>query len=405
MKMENEILKTLEALASAAAESGLTELSHDARRLMEASHDRSELETLTGMRGALSGREAASQAMDDAEATVSAQPQRYALKHLYRQLEREDRTGVYRHPMDVVMSIINCVDERTATARIATELAQLDWVPRIRQFVAPYLDKDAARAMRVKLGYQEPVYAYTMYTDDMSGQIAFVEDRWFYFGPEGMDLVTPESWVRENLKLLETACKIADVSRDGVTFSINSAFRVSMRPDAPGVLFINGERSESSLEAVFASPLVQFSDRWMLPYINEAFARIGGFLNLDVCVRLSRRGDGDSRRYLFAYCGNAYEYDVCVTGNRFFEHDSARKVVDAAAADYDCDVSAHFSEQLRREDEALRAATSAPEVRLELEQVETAIRMLEEDAELLYADAELYETYLEVLEYRDRILR
>lgn len=273
----------------------------------------------------------------------------YALRDLYKKVERMDEGGmIYRHPMKVIMDIINEVNDSERTARILNELALYDFVLPIKKFLLNFTQNPMQKAnMSSEGGKAEKVFSIVERVE--SGHLAYVHDKWFMISENSVEPTTLDKWFNDANKLkqmirLQNACTHGELEENVLNFKIDENLYIGVNIDDSTIL-LNGEKTnkETTLENVFNSPIVPFMKKDYYPVISEAVNNVDKFVDLDIAVKIFNVTNPFLESIVFNYKDKMYSYNVDRRyGNSFYEFQSAVELVNEMQNELGYDLTYFF---------------------------------------------------------------
>ncbi|MFV2014442.1 MAG: hypothetical protein ACC656_03360 [Candidatus Heimdallarchaeota archaeon] len=280
----------------------------------------------------------------------------YALRDLYKKVEKMDEGGmIYRHPMKVIMDIINEADDTERKARILNELTLYDYVLPIKKFMLNFTENPMQRAnMSSEGGKAEKIY--TLVERVESGHLTFVHDKWFMISEKTIEPTTLDRWFNDANKLrqmvrLQTACKIAEIYEYSVNFKFDENLVIGINI-SDGLITLNGEKAnkETTLENIFNSPVIPFMKRDFYPVISETVNNIDKFVDLDIAIKIYNVTNPFLEAIAFNYKEKLYTYSVDRRyGNSFFEFASAVELVNEMQTELGYDLTYFFKNKFDKE--------------------------------------------------------
>jgi hypothetical protein len=287
--------------------------------------------------------------LENVNAEINENDLTYALRDLYMQVEKADQGGmIYRHPMKVILDILNEGSDQEKTARILNELALYDFVPPIKKFLLRFTENPIDRAnMTSDGGKAEKVFTIVEKVD--SGHLAFVNDKWFFIGESSIEPATLDKWFTNTDKLrqmnrLQQAVQLSEIEDDELNFKIDEHLILGISTK-DGSISLNGEKAnkETTLENVFNSPIIPFMKKDYYPIISETVNNIDKFVDLDIALKVYNVTNPFLESFVFNYNEKMYTYSVDRRyGNSFFEYSSAVELVNEMQNDLGYDLTYFF---------------------------------------------------------------
>jgi len=280
----------------------------------------------------------------------------YALKDLYKKVEKLDEGGmVYRHPMKVIMDIINESDDKDRTVKILNELSLYDFVPPIKKFLLQFTKSPLERAnMTSDGGKADPVFSVVERIED--GHLAYVEDKWFIISESTIEPTTLDKWFNDSNKLkqmlrLQQAINLGEFENGILNFKIDENLHIGVNVEN-GELLLNGEKTnkETTLENIFNSPIIPFMKKDFYPIISETVNNIDKFVDLDIALKVYNVTNPFLESIVFNYKDKIYTYNVDRRyGNSFYEYQSAVELVNEMQSELGYDLTYFFKNKFDEE--------------------------------------------------------
>lgn len=299
----------------------------------------------------------------------------YELKDLYRTIESQNHSMIYRQPLNVLLQTINLDNDLDRKDKIVNELAMYDWVPEIKQFMFKISNTAEQRQKFISSGVCEPIYTITESVEN--GHIVFVKDSWFLLTTNGVDRTLLENHIKDEAKLrklrmLENATNFCTISNELITFKLDENLSLSLSVKNKGELFINEEKTnvETTLESIFSSPIVPIVNKNIYPMIMEVASSIDSFVELDVVKKVSNLINPCVEFFAFNFANKIYGYRLdSRTGSNFYVYESAIELIKDVKTELNYDLT-YFYENL---------VSKEVKVKNELDNKEMAIKAQLED--------------------------
>lgn len=278
----------------------------------------------------------------------------YDLKNLYKIIERKNQGQVHRHPLQVILNIINEGDNQLRMQKIVNELSLYDWIYEVRSFMLQFSATPVEKENLKNGGNIEPVYTVVEKVEE--GHVVFVKDKWFLLSENSVAFCNLEDHIKDTVKLkqlrvLEQALKIADIDKDKICFDITEDLTIGVG-SKNGKIYLNDDEieAETSLENVFSSPLVPFLKADFYPVIKETVNNVKKFVEFDVAMKVSNIINMHAESFVFNYKDKIYNY-TCDNryGNSLYEYDSVMELVSEMKNNYDFDVTYFYQNKLSEE--------------------------------------------------------
>lgn len=279
----------------------------------------------------------------------------YELDDLYRALENANQGMIYRHPMQVILNIINEGDDRDKQIKILNELSQYTWIQQVKNFMYKYTTNPSERANLSSAGGRtQEVYSVVEKAQD--GFLTFVGDKWFYLTEKSIEPSTPSNHINDvemlkKLSMLEKALRIGDIDGDQINFQIEEGLVLGVS-FKNGDLFLNGEKCDkaTTLESIFNSPIVPYMRHDMYPVILECVNSLDKFVELDIVQKVSNITNPFLECFAFNYKEAMYVYSMDKRyGNTFYEYDSATMLCNEMNNQLGFDMSDFFKNKFSKE--------------------------------------------------------
>jgi len=320
----------------------------------------------------------------------------YELKDLYKIIESRDNGMVYRHPLNVLLGIINLETDEDRMARIMNELAVYDWVPEIKLFLHNLTSSPEKKTNLLSGGSATSVY--TIVESVENGHVAFLKDSWFLLKDDSIEKVLLEDHVSDQDKLrllrtLETALKFAEISEDRIDFKISESLVIGLSVNTPGDTFINEDKvnKETTLENLFSSPIVPIINKNFFPLIKEVASNLDKFVELDVVKHVTNLVNPYMESFAFNYKDSLYLYSCDGRyGNSFYKYESAMELIDDVRNQMNYDLTYFYENKLseevkvkrKLEDKVREIQVSIEDVDRNIDKVEANLTMLGESEAL-----------------------
>jgi hypothetical protein len=278
----------------------------------------------------------------------------YELKDLYKVVESRDNGMVYRHPLNVLLQIINLETDDDRMNKIMNELAVYDWVPEIKLFIHNLTTSPEKKQNLLNGGSSNSVFTIVEAVED--GHVAFLKDSWFLLQDESIDKCVLEDHVTDMdqlrlLRTLESALQFSEISEDRIDFKISENLVIGVAVKG-GDTFINEDKlnKETTLENLFSSPIVPIVNKNFFPLIKEVASNLDKFVELDVVKQVSNLISPFLEAFAFNYKDNMYLY-TCDSryGNSFYKYESAMELIDDVRNQMNFDLTYFYEDKLSEE--------------------------------------------------------
>jgi hypothetical protein len=299
------------------------------------------------------------QLVENVNAAIAQDELFYELEDLYRQLESTNTGEIYRHPMQVVLNIINESTDRQKHIKILNELRIYDWIPQVKNFMFKFTTNPRERQnISSEGGKADVVYSVVekVKTEKESGFLTFVGDKWFIITESTIEPTTPSNHINDKEKLmklglLEKALRMGAISGDEIVFEIEEGLDLGVS-FKNGDITLNGQKQDkaATLESIFDSPIVSFMRRDMYPVIAECIKNLDKFTELDIVQRVTNITKPTLECFAFNYKNTMYVYNLDKRfGNSFYEYDSATMLVSEMRTQLGYDLSNFFENKFNEE--------------------------------------------------------
>lgn len=323
----------------------------------------------------------------------------YELKDLFKVVESRDNGMLYRHPLNVLLEIINLEDDSDRMAKIMNELAVYDWVPEIKTFIHNLTHSPEKKQNLLSGGSSQSVYTIVESVED--GHVAFLKDSWFLLKEDSIDKTVLEDHVKDNDKLrllrtLESALKYAEITEERVDFRVSESLTIGLSTKGSKDIFINEEKvsRETTLENLFSSPIVPIVNKNFFPLIREVASNLDKFVELDVVKHINNLTNPFMESFAFNFKDNIYLY-TCDTryGNSFYKYESAMELIDDVKNNMSYDLTYFYEDKIsdevkvkrKLEDKVREIEMDIDNIDRNIDKVETNLTMLGESKTLTEA--------------------
>jgi len=279
----------------------------------------------------------------------------YDLKDLYKKVDRKNYGEIHRQPLQILLNIINESDEQMRMQKIVNELCLYDWIPEVKMFMMQFSSSPVDKENLKNGGSIEPVF--TVVEKLENGHAVFIKDKWFLLAEDNVSFCLLEDHVKDIVKLkqlrvLEQAIRIADVSKDRIDFHIKEDLTIGIDTNNGKKVYLNDEliSEDTSLENIFSSPIVPFLKSDFYPIIKETINNIDKFVEFDVAMRITNVVNMHAESFVFNYKDKIFTYTCDKRyGNSLFEYDSVMELIGEMKRDYDFDVTYFYQNKLTEE--------------------------------------------------------
>lgn len=276
------------------------------------------------------------------------------LKDLYKRLDRKNQGEILRHPLQVLLNIVNENDEQIRMQKIVNELCIYDWIPEVKSFMMQFSSSPVDKENYKNGGNIEPVF--TVVEKVEAGHAVFVKDKWFLLSEAGVSFCNLEDHVKDQVKLkqlrlLEQTLQIADLNKDRIDFYITEDLTIGIGTSGKKI-YLNDEllSEDTSIENIFSSPIVPFLKSDFYPIIRETINNIDKFVEFDVAMKVTNVINMHAESYVFNYQDKIFTYTCDKRyGNSLFEYESVMELIGEMKREYDFDVTYFYQNKLSEE--------------------------------------------------------
>jgi hypothetical protein len=279
----------------------------------------------------------------------------YELKDLYKRVSRSNMGELYRHPLNIILEIIQLPDDSTRMESILHELKLYDWVPDIKKFVWNLTKNPLDVQNMSNSGKGEKVFTLVEKVDN--GYMAFITDRWFLIDDKGIKQVLVEDYVKDidrvrELRILEQALTIGEIVKDRFVIKVDENIVLGISTKNDKSLYVNEEKldPETTLESIFASPIIPYLKKDYFLMTNAIKENISNLIELDIALKVHNILQPALECYVFNYKENMYLYSKDLrTGSAFYAYESVAELINDIRKDLDFDVTYFFENKLSTE--------------------------------------------------------
>lgn len=333
----------------------------------------------------------------------------YELKNLYNVLNSKNQGEIYRQPINVVLQTINLETDQDRLSKVLNELAIYDWVPEIKLFVHNLTKSPEQKTNLLSGGKSESVYTIVERVEE--GYIALVKDSWFLLAENNIEKTLLETHITDGAKLrlmrdLQTAMNYASINDDRINFRISENLTIGLSVGKKGVIFINDdEMKETTLESLFASPIIPIVNRNFYPLLVEVANNTNKFVELDVVKRVNNLINPYLECFAFNYKNATYLYRCDERyGNSFFKYESAIELVNEVRNELNYDLTFFYENKLDKEMIVKRKLEDKErEIQIKLEDLNFNISKLETSIKYI-GESEVLTTAMTNLKTRKEVL-
>lgn len=279
----------------------------------------------------------------------------YELKDLYKRVERSNLGELYRHPLSIILEIIQLPDDNTRMEHILHELKLYDFVPEIKKFVWNLTKNPLDVQNMSNSGKGEKIF--TLVEKVENGYMAFIADRWFMIDDKGIKQVLVEDYVKEEervreLRILEQALTIGEIVKDRFTIKVDENITLGISTKNDKSIYVNEDKldPETTLESIFASPIIPYLKKDYFLMTNAIKENISNLIELDIALKVHNLLQPALECYVFNYKDNMYLYSKDArTGSAFYQFESVTELINEIRKDLDFDVTYFLENKLSKE--------------------------------------------------------
>jgi len=279
----------------------------------------------------------------------------YELKDLYKRVERNNQGELYRHPLNIILEIIQLPDDNTRMEQILHELKLWDWVPEIKKFVWNLTKNPLDIQNMSNSGKGEKIF--TLVEKVENGYMAFIADRWFMIDDQGIKQVLVEDYVKEEervreLRILEQALTLGEIVKDKFIIKVDENITLGISTKNDKSIYVNEDKldPETTLESIFASPIIPYLKKDYFLMTNAIKENISNLIELDIALKVHNLLQPALECYVFNYKDNMYLYSKdSRTGSAFYAYESVTELINDIRKDLDFDITYFFENKLSDE--------------------------------------------------------
>ena len=279
----------------------------------------------------------------------------YELKDLYKRVERNNQGELYRHPLSIILEIIQLPDDNTRMEQILHELKLWDWVPEIKKFVWNLTKNPLDVQNMSNSGKGEKIF--TLVEKVENGYMAFIADRWFMIDDQGIKQVLVEDYVKEEervreLRILEQALTLGEIVKDKFVIKVDENITLGISTKNDKSIYVNEDKldPETTLESIFASPIIPYLKKDYFLMTNAIKENISNLIELDIALKVHNLLQPALECYVFNYKDNMYLYSKDArTGSAFYAYESVTELINDIRKDLDFDITYFFENKLSDE--------------------------------------------------------
>ena len=279
----------------------------------------------------------------------------YELKDLYKRVERSNLGELYRHPLSIILEIIQLPDDNTRMEHILHELKLYDFVPEIKKFVWNLTKNPLDVQNMSNSGKGEKIF--TLVEKVENGYMALISDRWFLIDDIGIKQVLVEDYVKDDdrvreLRILEQALTIGEIVKDRFTIKVDENITLGISTKNDKSIYVNEDKldPETTLESIFASPIIPYLKKDYFLMTNAIKENISNLIELDIALKVHNLLQPALECYVFNYKDNMYLYSKDArTGSAFYQFESVTELINEIRKDLDFDVTYFLENKLSKE--------------------------------------------------------
>lgn len=329
----------------------------------------------------------------------------YELKHLYNVLSKQNEGMLYRQPINVLLETINLSSDQDRMSKILNELAIYDWVPEIKLFISNLITSPEKRNNLLSGGKASSIY--TLVEQVESGHVALIRDSWFLLTENTIEKTLLEDHVKDeetlrSLRLIESACKFADISESRIDFKISEYLTIGLGV-SNNIIYINEDQmnEETTLDSLFSSPIVPIVNKNFYPVLLEVKNNMNKFVELDIVRKVENLLNPYLECYAFNYKNSTYLYRCDERyGNSLYEYEAVSQLIGDVRNELQYDLTYFYENKLDKELVVKRKLEDKErEITLKLEDVNFNISKVEGSIKLI-GESEILTTAIENLSKR-----
>ena len=252
--------------------------------------------------------------IESLETEIKGEGLLYELKDLYKKIERKDYGIMYREPLSKLLDIINKDTDEERMSEIINSLSLYDWVPEIKLFVLS-LTSDPKDIKNMTSGGAKSHKVYTVVEEVEKGHIAYVGDRWFILGDNGIveEAVLSDYFGGDDLATfqnIEQSLVNSYFEKDRLNFNIDDNLTIAV--SLKGKVYINGDEidKETSLENLFNSPIIPMLKKNYYVVIKSLVDNLDKITDLDVVVKITNITKPLTELFVFNFKNKLYLYSI-----------------------------------------------------------------------------------------------
>jgi hypothetical protein len=333
----------------------------------------------------------------------------YELKDLYKQVERQNQGMIYRHPLNVILEIINQSSDDSRMEHILNELKLCEWVPQIKKFIYNLTQNPMERQNMNDSGKGNKIYTIVEKTNN--GYLSYIGDRWFILNENEVkqtlleDNIENEERIRE-LRIVEQVLNLTNIENDIFYLKIDENLTTGISTKDKS-LYINNEKldNETTLENIFNSPIVPYLKKDYYILLNTLKENLDNMVELDIAIKVDNILNPTLELYAFNYKDKMYTYNKDMrTGSSFYQYESVNELIQDVRRELDYDLTPFYENKLSKEVKKMRKLEDREKVlESKIRDVQDAIDEMTNEKELLENNKELKLTFDNLLIYKHQL--
>lgn len=337
--------------------------------------------------------------LESIESEMDSKPLVYNLKDLYKKVERKNLGMLYRQPLVTLLEIINRPDDDSRMDGVLNELRVYDWVPEIKHFLMQVMSSPVERQNMQNTGKANKVFTIVEKADQ--GHIAYIADRWFHISDSDIRQVLVEEAIKEEskireIRMLEQVLGMSTIDNDVIYFKIDENLTIGLSLENKDV-YLNGEKldKETTIDTIFASPIIPMLKRGMYPVIECAIKNLDKFMELDIVMKTTNALKPLVESYVFNYKDKMYLYSrdgrqTPSVLSRFYAYESAVELIHDIQKEFDYDMTYFFENKISKELKTLRTLEDREKaINMKINDINESIELIKDHTELFEGNQEI----------------
>lgn len=334
----------------------------------------------------------------------------YKLKDLYYKISRKENVFLYENALSLLLDCLNMNTDEDRKIKVVNELKMYDWIPEVKLFLFETSENPQVKMnLSSKGGKIEDVYSIITRVDE--GYLAFVHDKWFKFGNDGVEGTLLENHITDDtqlkkMRLLEQVINVAEFDGDMINFHVGEGLIIGIN-STNGKLFFNGDEADSdtTLESIYNSPVIPFMAKGYYPMMAECLANLKAFVNLDTVKKVSNVLNQTYECYVFNHKNTINQYRIDRRqGSSLLKYESALAIIENVLHDLGIDIT-FFYENMLSDDIKAKKELDKKEVKLneQLEEIEDAILKIKDQSKEILENASVKVLYNKLLVEKHKV--